>query len=312
LVASEEQEQEWKLELDCKRRVIDKYGIANLEDDANKMDESFDQTGFPTGGCVLRRVKEYGEKGVHIETRLEIRSPILARILKDTVGKYPGPEFKSLSGDKPAIAEPYLMIFHNWERLQGRLGISEGEEKEHLGFLLDTVKSQVPNAARTLESMKCEKLTTIHYHSVWLLYRPGTVVYRLGHGVRRALVVLRVKNCKQKQDGVWTPFSLDMRQLVFDKSGEHLEPFHCTENVPQFDGAVPVANLQYVPSGYLANEFSVKEGLIERGRRYWSYKGSSSYLEYDGDAWVKTLNDVSFLLSYQERADIYFRTKLES
>lgn len=125
----------------------------------------------------MRRIRDFDIDGTHTGTRLEINSPLLIEALKAAIPSYPGNEFPALNRDVFAIKEPYIMLFHNQQRLLDFLDECEGEQKSHLEFLLEVIKNEQPQVTQTMAEINTGPLSTISFHSLWLLYKPGSVVY---------------------------------------------------------------------------------------------------------------------------------------
>ena len=63
-----------------------------------------------------------------------------------------------------------------------------------------------------------------------------------------------------------------------------------------FKGRQPIANIQLIPEKYLPRSSKTRQLLIERGQKYFGYKGKAHLVEYVGDAWLTTASQVSKLV----------------
>ena len=284
---------EWKMELHCERCKKNRYGDSEYEEDTGNPGKN--NGNHLTGGYIMRRVRDFDIDGTHTSTRLEINSPLLIEALKAVIPSYPGNEFPAISGDVFAIEEPYMMLFHNRQRLVNFLDKCEGEQKSHLEFLLDVMKKEQPQVSQTLDEMNTEPLRTISFHSLWLLYKPGTVVYHREDKHWLAFRVQYLHGFKRQRNNLWSPLSLTLTALVFETSGKFLVPDYQVSDIRDTGSLFPIQDLEYIPTGYLPREDEIKKALITRGMKYWAFREKPVFMEYVGDAWVKTINNVSII-----------------
>ena len=283
----------WKIELHCERCKKNRYGNSEYEEDTGNPGKN--NGNYPAGGYIMRRVRDFDIDGTHTSTRLEINSPLLIEALKAVIPSYPGNEFLAISGDVFAIEEPYMMLFHNRQRLVNFLDKCEGEQKSHLEFLLDVMKKEQPQVSQTLDEMNTEPLSTISFHLLWLLYKPGTVVYHREDKHWLAFRVQYLHGFRRQRNNLWSPLSLTLTALVFETSGKFLVPDYQVSDVRDTGSLFTIQDLEYIPTGYLPREDEIKKALITRGMKYWAFREKPVFMEYVGDAWVKTINNVSII-----------------
>jgi hypothetical protein len=140
-------------------------------------------------------------------------------------------------------------------------------------------------------------LTT--FTGLWLLFKPCTDVYVEEHGRLNAFVIDKVTG------GVGYPvepsaamrvvtYSVRVWNLHFD--GENIYRRSMWIQVPFFDGEREITSLPLFPVEYrdVSDSFETRRYLIERGKKYFKYCKSPTFLEYSGPGLKEGWNSVSY------------------
>lgn len=106
-----------------------------------------------------------------------IYSSQLIDLLKKACTNYPGSEYQALFKPSVCFKDPFMMLFYNMDTILEMKGFVEEEElKEAVNKLLELKPMSFYPATVNQRSGLSD---AIAFHDLWLLYRPGTTVYRL-------------------------------------------------------------------------------------------------------------------------------------
>ena len=297
---------EWKLEVKRWKRVDGRTGSMDIYDDTQKIEDIRKrEREIQGGGHVLNLFDVYSSEGSECRRFLEISSGPLVDLLRDVITFYPGEEFDILKGGNDAMgnaitfADPFVMLFANRKKLEQSLhGNYPEEAKQHLEVLLKFLKTEHPywsGRLTTIEEGRCKKIT---FHSLWLLYLPGTPIYVCGGADDRQIVVY---STQVEFHGVSTGATRQIRGALtlkcWDVKYERGTFRRTFSNVviEPYSGAMDIEQLPYVPSGYMPNEEAVNNRLIARGRKYFHLKQTAQMQDYDGDYFPRVFKDVGVL-----------------
>ena len=280
----------WKKEVKRKKRCVDVYGDIRAYDIDEVVTGGYDQPNFRTGGPILTHYRQL-TNDTHTN-QLEINSPLLIEVLRSAIDHYAGEDFKALKGDTVIFDEPYMMLFHNRKKLVDHANTLKDEARDQLMYLLDFLRQELPDISQKLDQIEEKKCKVIDFNTLWLLYKPSVTVFTHVGQEWRAFRVARLGGFKQSTNGVWSALQLKKTWMTMS-AGNALASRTRDVRVANFDSETPIADLEYVPEGYLLNELDIREQLISRGEKYWSLRDKSSYLDYTGSAWVKTMESVS-------------------
>lgn len=133
------------------------------------------------------------------------------------------------------------------------------------------------------------------FAGLWLLLKPCTDVYVQEHGKLNAFVIDRLKGgVVYPVDPIYsvkaTTYRIRVWNLHFD--GNIIYRRSQWIRVPYFDGEREITSLPIFPVQFhdSADDSATRRGLIERGKRYFSYCKSPTFLEYTGsglkDGWM--------------------------
>ncbi|CAD6593811.1 MAG: hypothetical protein ASARMPREDX12_007682 [Alectoria sarmentosa] len=250
-----------------------------------------------------------------IGTYLIIRSQLVLDILRDIVQYYPS---VSLQANEFALQEPFCMLLHYRQELterrdQLKQAASEmtsldrdlsSTAHEHLAYLTDFVHQRYADALSRELARHRETRAMCTYDWVWLLFRPGNIVYAWDHDTLRAYIVEEHdRQVGQETEGkigpqtlsvaddverMPRPASLTITVWALDFDGERLGRCRDTYSIPAFDGEKPILSLPIFPNKYLKHDkrvhqtLSTEEYLIQRGRLFFEMT-KRSYMEHHGE-----------------------------
>lgn len=229
------------------------------------------------------------EQARHISTKLEIKSLILVEVLHEVITNYPGNDFNALYADTVTLIEPYMILFHHFYQLEEKCRSLEGEKQEHLKFLLETLDKELPMVSKTARELTDhathqKKLSAISFRSLWLLYSPETLVYQRSRYGIPAHIVESLGGFSRLSDGSWEALRLTLKNYTFSNTGKYLVPDSMDASIDEFAVEMAIEDLPCIPTRYLPNEESQRDYLVERGKKYTSYKDEPIFMEYRDDA----------------------------
>lgn len=226
------------------------------------------------------------ENGVSKGKAVQIRAPALISLLKDACIDYPGTEYRKLYDATVTFSQPYVLLFYNFERVRELASASAGSTRPAIDKFLDFLTEQHSWAVlRKLEARVCR---LISFSDLWLLYRPGTTVYRRplqeGDGWR----AFKIRSLVYEQEpGKDRELRIIYYSLAFDPSGVKLVPRMHILTLGRWIGERYITDLELVPGICLPDGqlLSFRNALEKRGRKYWSFASKAAYQMYQGKAW---------------------------
>jgi len=226
--------------------------------------------------CLTR---EFNSKNDKVEsTFLRVNSEHLTKILRETVVTYPG---LALQTKSISIREPYHVLFHYRKELAEKLtDIEDGTEAhEHLQLLVDFINEQFEDTIRTYDNLLPEG--KLSFDLLWTIYRPGCTVYSR---IRGALRAFSLHSSHYGEDMCGRYLLLTVEFVDFD--GEDFGICRDQLKTRAFDGAASISGLVSHPLSFNNDAASIRERLIERGRRFETYAGMH-FAQYKGVAFEK-------------------------
>lgn len=244
-----------------------------------------------TGGPIMTHYRNL--TGDSFDNQLEIHSPLLIEALRTAIGYYAGDDFKVLKGNTVIFDEPYMMLFHNRRKLVDHAANIVDEAKDHLLYLLDFLRQDLPHASQKLDEIEQRSCKTIDFSSLWLLYQPpGTIVYTRVSQEWRAFRIASLEGFKQQANGVRSGLILEQSWMYINAMEDGLVSRSQSASVANFDDEQLISTLQFIPQGYLPDEAAIREQLIARGRTCWNFRGKANFLDYTGNAWPRNMQSV--------------------
>lgn len=225
---------------------------------------------------------------------IRITDIFLWELLKSLLGHYPNHIFR---GPPVPLRSPYEPLIFHWETLKNaakKKGNDENDTqaRQDLNLLLDTIASgsgdpRLDQYLRSLESTNEESIIT--FETLWTLFPPGTLIYgRPFQGQDQVFVVKsnikpwpRIRG-RRRDDVSWS-----LLCWVYDWDGKSFHRMCLRLEIEPFEGHKPVTWLPYYPLDFHPDRESIRNGLIERGKKYrklCTAKEGSRMFTYKGQA----------------------------
>lgn len=239
----------------------------------------------------LRCIRTFTEVGSHVSTQLGFRSPVLLQILRDIIAPSPSREYQWLFSDNNTakMAYPYVILFQNRQRIQAAASSKTDErQRATLHLLLDFMKSDLPSTWQKLDEIEAGTCTHISFHDAWLLYTPGTTIFKKTTSWRAYKVQTVEANFHPTPD----PIELTSFFLDFSDCGTKMVPAKEDFSIAPYSGDRCISDLEVIPASHLPNRSSICDELRARGETFWQFNGSPAYRQYSGNAWPTTLASV--------------------
>ncbi|KAF3009105.1 hypothetical protein E8E14_009766 [Neopestalotiopsis sp. 37M] len=184
---------------------------------------------------------------------------------------------------KSWIMEPYDLIVHNQRRIEMHSSTTDDEvAKKHFEILLKFLEDHQPGAWQKREEVRLGQCQQILFKHLWLLYPPGTTVFKKDDDSWRAY---KVECTETVVDMKATILRIQAWFLDFNKTGTVLVPYRETFEISSFSRERPLEDMELIPDWFIRSVDPLNRKLIDRGWQYWNYRKTSFHREYRGDAW---------------------------
>ncbi len=211
-------------------------------------------------------------------TRLYVNQQPMRQLLKDVINCFPS---DPIDVDDVQIQAPYHALFHYRHQLREE-GLKRFEADEdslaQMKLLLSWIDSTFELDIEAYEKCFNRKIKVIAYKRLWTLFRPNTVVYAEHLDQKRAY---RTHDYFYDDEDLNQKFVLLTQYFDFD--GENLGTVKTEHHVHKYVGIRDVHELNAMPLSLLDDAESVRETLLERGRKFEGYLGKQ-LANYDGIA----------------------------
>ncbi|KAJ6438231.1 AAA family protein [Purpureocillium lavendulum] len=204
-----------------------------------------------------------------------IQSPYLRPILADVLHDYPG-ILTNLSRLK--LTAPFECFVHRWERFDAARNdpALEGPAKEHVELLYRIMKEELGDVIQLREDYFKNK--AVAWEHAWTLFPPESIVFGYKNGKP---VAAKFKRGYYAQTQCGKIYFLKCR--IIDWDGVRMGWTDLDQQIPEFPGTMPFSAMPCYPLDYHPEAASVKQMLIERGRKFDSLAGYC-YRAYKGPA----------------------------
>lgn len=144
---------------------------------------------------------------------------------------------------------------------------------------LDGLESTFPVSLMTqrLADIQERRCRSVAFVELPMLYTPGTMIYTHHDGKLVAFIVAEMSGMEERPFGSFDPIRLRVWSIDHDCKG--LCKRYYDFAIEQFVGRRLIANLTCIPSGYLPDEGMKRQGIITRGRLYWSFSHGHHYVD---------------------------------
>ncbi len=261
-----------------------------------------------------------------VGTYMTIRSKYVLDILRNIVQYHPSlpPRATEL-----VLQEPFCMLLHHHEELAERrdelkqaaseLASPEGNASsmahEHIAYLMDFTHQRYADALARETARHRETRAMCTYEWVWLLFRPGSIVYSWDHNTLKAHIVEehdrgegektggkispKVLSDADDEERLPPPERLKVLVWTIDFDGERLGRRRITVSIPAFDSEKSILSLPIFPKEYLKYDkrvhdtLSTEDFLTQRGKLFLEM-ARRNYREYHGETVTVPRRTVSF------------------
>ena len=280
------------------RKLNDKLGLFPRPPSPKAGDESEEDT--PVDPTAL------GPDDTIVSRGLVVHSPLLLNALRAIV-RYTSYEAGAGAGDaneddtetdadvfdKGEFQYPYRDLFLHKDDLrnyQKHHQVRERHNEEdnsacdrHIDALVEYLYHQDEIQLEQVEQRWQKKIPTTTFGSLWLLMKPGTDVYVKENGVYNAYVIEMVRE-KFSREYQTRCYMIDVWNLVFN--GRVISRKGKTIAIPVFDGEREITGLPLYPERFHPespeDQPSLRQRLIERGKKYVRLTRGPSYMAYSG------------------------------
>ncbi|KAL0258658.1 hypothetical protein SLS55_006156 [Diplodia seriata] len=238
---------------------------------------------------------------------LHIYSPILLNALKAIIQfqnatDEPGDQKFSVSSeevsslDQGVYVYPFRDLYHHKDKLEEyknspngcRAQHSEEYTEEcgrHIDVLINYLYEQQSIRLRDAEAMWGRPVPTTTFNWLWLLLKPGSVVYVPERGVVNAYIIESVRGGPRGQgsNARAQPYTVDIWNLDFN--GKVLGRSQKSIQLPVFDGEREIRSLRLYPARFHEDKEGEKphqQRLIERGKKFIEAVKVPTFQEYSG------------------------------
>ncbi|KAI0901658.1 P-loop containing nucleoside triphosphate hydrolase protein [Annulohypoxylon nitens] len=215
---------------------------------------------------------------------ITIHSPHLIREIRNTVKYYPA---VNLTGIPVVVLAPFAMFLHYYHDLtklrdmyanNGTIDQTEEETIHDLTILIDWLEPQYINIVQKEEERHHRGVAT--FDNIWLLYKPGGVVYAQINGNWRAFIIDHWIHFPTFYRFLTWYLAYDQGRLVRKRKRFRLD---------YFNGERQITSLNMIPRQYMDNADERDAFLTSRGSRYHNVmRDIPRHLRYSGDAIVQT------------------------
>lgn len=224
------------------------------------------------------------------KTNMIIYSKHLINALNAVIGSYPGTNFL---GDIVTISAPYKPFIHHRDALaRYRMAQPAYHDDEyaattarHIDVLLGYLDKTYGDQIREEEARHRRSPPVATFEWLWLLLKPGEVVYKQVQDVWTAFVIDQVQPWPQHLEKFST-YNLTCWDIRY--SQERMRRFPNKFNLSIFPGEQAIKTLEVVPAAFFPEDLLKQGGLsmaekqIQMGKLYWELVKRPVYKEYDG------------------------------
>ncbi|KAK7757947.1 hypothetical protein SLS62_000325 [Diatrype stigma] len=224
------------------------------------------------------------------QTTMVINSIHLINALKAVVGYYPSVSFV---GNSVRISAPYEVLIHHRAAL-ARYKVSQPRTHDeeyafttakHIDVLLSFLDKTLGQQIREEEERHCSSTPKATFDNLWLLLRPGTVIYAEQDHKWTPFVISRVHN-PFRSGGDPKPYTVDCWNISYsmDRFSRSMHSF----NIDPFSGEEAILNLRVIPGRFYRGEdddmdpAEVAARQIELGQFAWELAKGPAYMSYEG------------------------------
>ncbi|KAF2232526.1 P-loop containing nucleoside triphosphate hydrolase protein [Viridothelium virens] len=236
----------------------------------------------PESALVLTRYYRQNESLEFSE--VDVRSPHIRRALREVVGEYNGIDLKSR---RIIVRDFHRCLFYYERELREYANrIGDGEASNHVGLALRYLYRTLEMEMRSfLIKVKINDAPSIDFKSLWMVFRPGALIYKK-QGGRES--ILKLKSIKFNDYPLQCSWNFEMWFIFCD--GKELAHDTRYLHIHEYEGFLPIEELRCSPLEYHPNKVDIESRALSRGKRFVGYCGQH-HCEYKGIAGVLTERD---------------------
>ena len=221
--------------------------------------------------ACLVLTRHYNSLGELSYTELEIQSRYIRAALRKVIGKYPDVDF---SPKFITIEEPPRCLFHFQDELRQHAEASNNIHlKSHMKLCLqymDKVMHQEMKIWKSVETSMTGSPILIEFRHLWMLFKPGCLVYEKEKGIERLVRLRSICAEKDENDKIdfWT---LSTEELCQSGIKIGISRYHIL--IEHYEGSRPIQELMPVPLNYHPEKEQIQQSLLTRGHKFLSVCG---------------------------------------
>lgn len=228
--------------------------------------------------------------GDSIRTEMFVHSKYLVNALRAVIGSYPGVDFL---GETVSFEAPYHALFHHKDALS-RYRISQPSCHDgknavstagHIDVLLEFLDKTYGDRIREEEARHRRSLPVATWDWLWLLFKPGEIIYKELHNVWVPFVIDQVFQ-NHGMDGTLRQYQVDCWGVHFSEG--KMRRYTKAYNIREFLGEQSISGLEVIPAAFFPEDLGKQGGLsmadnqVAMGKLYWELAKRPAYKEHDG------------------------------
>ncbi|KAH0552894.1 hypothetical protein GP486_006905 [Trichoglossum hirsutum] len=249
--------------------IVADSSVSMLSDDADAE---------PHSEYALVSTRVYGPDGLYQSTQLEVKSRLIKKALRKVIKFYPG---QPVDTSEVVFNDPPKPLFHYRKELDDyKHAKADDETKKHLDLLFKFVDSLIGAQVERFKDLT--KLGLISFPLVWMLFKPGDIVFTEKDGHPQAFMISQIEPTRSFIGKAWqlTCVGTGYDGVNFGKVFEFLK-------INQFEGTREITTLKVYPLKYHPQESKIRHQLLERGKRFLELRGRQ-HMSYKGMAHILT------------------------
>lgn len=224
------------------------------------------------------------------KTEMIVHSKHLINCFNAVIGSYPGTNFL---GETVSIEAPYHVLIHHRDALS-RYKITQpachddeyaSTTAKHIDVLLSFLDKTYGEKIRDEEARYKRSPPAATFEYLWLLLKPGEVVYKELHNIWTPFVISHVDS-DYDDNGKLLRYHVDCWDIRFSQGRMR----RCVNVfvIGVFSGEQAISTLEVVPAAFFPEDLQKQGGLlmsekqIAIGKTYWELVKRPAYKEYDG------------------------------
>ena len=226
------------------------------------------------------------------KTEMVVHSKHLIDAFNAVIGSYPGTNFL---GETVSIQAPYHALIHHRDALSRyRIAQPACHEEEyaataakHIDVLLAFLDRTYGDKIRDEEARHKRTPSAATFDWLWLLLKPGEVIYKDIQNIRTPFVISHVET-DHDRDGKLLRYNIDCWDIRFSQGRMR----RCTNmfTIRAFSGEQAISTIDVIPAAFFPEDlqkqggFPMAEKQIALGKEYWELVKRPAFKEYDGQS----------------------------